>query len=264
MTRQKTLPRGLATAVACVALGLGMAWGSAPAAAGDFRLIAELWNFGQWNVDGSREDTIVFRSYQDVGLGDGWSVTFREELPLIMTDKVGTENPDGEWVNGMGDIFVQGVVSTPEWLPDTRFEVGLRALFPTGGPSPFGGSTYQLGPMLGVSYRIEDVFDGIVLHPNVRYLMSVAETEPDATEVRKIQVYPNINVKFSEDWELGFWIDEPIVLDRETQEWFVPFDVTLHWTFAPGATLKFGGSVNMTDNDSSYRHVIHTALSFSF
>lgn len=232
------------------------------ATAHDLRV--QLWNFYQWNEDGSRQDKIVFRAYQDIGLGGDWSVTFREELPLLLTDKTGPANPDGAWSSGLGDAFVQAVVSTPEILPGTRLQVGLRAVFPTGGEGPFGGNTYQLGPMAGLSHRIEGIAGGLLLAPRARYLISVARTDADAKEVRKLQIYPHVALTLSESWLLEFWQDEPVVYDRITREWFVPFDATLSWRFAPGATLKVGGSVNLTDNTSQYRHVLHSALSFSF
>jgi len=248
--------------------GLAFAWilfAVAPeAAADDFHLRAELWSFNQWNEGGTRQDQIVFRSYQNVALGGDWSVTFREDIPLTLTDKVGTANPEGDWASGLGDVFAQAVVSTPQLLPNFRLQAGLRVVFPTGGASPFGGETYQLGPMAGMSYHFDDIAGGVTLRPTVRYLMSVAETDPAAKEVRKVQVYPRVLIKFDETWGLDFWDDEPMVYDRLTGEWFVPFDATLNWQFAPGATLKFGGAVNLTQNTTQYRHMIHTALSFAF
>jgi len=247
-----------ALALACMVL-------AAPATASeDFHLRAELWNFFQWNEGGSTQDQIVFRAYQNVALGDDWSVTFRQDVPVTMTNKTGTANPDGDWASGLGDVFAQAVVSTPQILPNTRLQAGLRVVFPTGGPSPFGGSTYQLGPMAGMSYHIEGLADGVTLRPTFRYLMSVAETEPDAKEVRKLQIYPRVLVKFDDAWDLEFWHDEPIVYDHVANQWFVPFDATLSWQFAPGAALKVGGSVKLTENSSQYLGMFHTALSFTF
>jgi hypothetical protein len=246
------------------ALVLALALPQAAAGEDGFRLRAELWDFFQWNEDDSRQNKIVFRSYQDVALGGDWSVTFREDIPLLLTDKVGTENPTGEWASGLGDAFAQAVLTTPEVLPRTRLQAGVRVIFPTGQRSPFSGSTYQVGPQVAVTHRIEGIAQGILLQPTARYLVSVAKATETAATVRKVQLFPKLSVRFDDRWGLAFWDDEPIVWDRETGAWFVPFDGMVTYDFAPGATLKFGGSVPMTGNTTTYKHVVYGSLSFRF
>lgn len=253
--------RGLCAALAL----LGAVLPRCPAAANDVQLRVELWNFYQSNEDDSGQDKLTFRMLQDVDFGSGWSVTFREDLPLILTDKTGPQNTDGEWTSGIGDAFVQAVVSTPEVLPRTTLQAGLRVVFPTGGEGPFGGSTYQLGPIAGISHRIDSVAGGLLLSPFARYLISVAETEADATPVRRLQIYPRAVLTLSERWQLAIYDgDQPILYDHKTAEWFVPFDALLSYEFARGATVKIGGAVHLTENTTQYRHVVYSALSFRF
>lgn len=250
---------------ACAAVALASLAPAGPARAADgFSQRAELWNFYQWNEGGTAQNKILFRFYQEVALGGDWSFTLREDLPLLLTDKVGTDNPDGEWASGLGDAFIQFVFATPEILPHTRLHAGMRVQFPTGQHSPFSAETYQLGPMAAVSYRIDDALNGITLAPTFRYMMSVAETEIGATKVRQLQAYPRITVGLSDSWSLVFWDDEPIVWNHETDTWFVPFDGMVTYEFAPGALLKLGGSVPMTDNTTTYTHVVYGSLSFKF
>jgi hypothetical protein len=267
MSRHRLLSRlcfAISFALLAIAVLAAAVKAAAPAAAGGFSQRAELWNFYQWNDTGSAQNKILFRFYQDIGLGGDWAVTLRQDIPLLLTDKVGTENPEGDWTSGLGDAFIQFVFATPEILPRTRLHAGMRVQFPTGQHSPFSAETYQLGPMAAISYRLEDVLHGITLAPTARYMMSVAKTEASAVEVRQLQVYPRMTVGLSDRWALLFWDDEPIVWDHETDEWFVPFDGMVTYEFAPGATLKFGGSVPMTSNTSTYTHMVYGSLSFRF
>lgn len=234
------------------------------AAAAELRLRAQFWDFFQWHADGSQQNKLDVRLFQDLSLGGGWHLNLREDLPVLTTDKIGTDNPKGTWRTGIGDAFVQALLVTPEVLPGTTLEFGFRFVFPTGGLSPFGGGTYQFGPMAAVSYRLDEVADGLVLSPTLRYLFSVAKADEQAKRVRRLQLYPRASLDLGEDWTLGLWIENPMVLDTPTGEWFVPLDVMLTWRAAEHLHLRLGGATALVDALPQYEHMVYGRLSFSF
>lgn len=255
-------------------LRIALAWGallltvcamplSVPAVE-EVRFESQLWNFYQWNTDGSRQNKTDVRFYQDVSLEGGWSVRLREDLPLIVTDKAGRDNVDGDWVVGLGDVFLEAVVTPPEVSEDTSLHVGLRLVLPTGGLSPFGSGTYQLGPMVAVTRRIPQVGTGLVLSPELRYLISVAKANEDASDTRKLQIYPHAELSLGEEWQLGLWAENPIIFNSITGRWFVPLDVMVTRDLGPSATLRLGGSVALLTAQPEYQNLIYGSLSFSF
>jgi len=228
------------------------------------RLRTQLWDFFQWNADGSQTNKLDVRLYQDLALGGGWSLTLREDLPVLTTSKPGTDNPEGAWRTGIGDAFVQALFTTPEVLPATSLQVGFRLLFPTGGLSPFGGGTYQFGPMAAINYHLPEVAEGLVLSPTARYMMSFAKADPKAKQVRQLQLYPRAELKLADRWSLGLWVENPMLFDRLTGDWFVPLDVMVTYDVAKHVVLRLGGATALVDSLPQYNHMVYGRLSFSF
>jgi hypothetical protein len=61
------------------------------------------WLYFQSNTDGSERWQYRPRVYIPFSLSGGWTFTQRVDLPVYYTDKVGPDNPTGEWKTGIGD-----------------------------------------------------------------------------------------------------------------------------------------------------------------
>jgi hypothetical protein len=251
---------------ALFSLALILATGSARAdePAPVIRFSAHILNFYQWNQDDSELNKFDLRLYQDIMLGDGWHLRLREDLPIVTTDKIGHDNEDGNWSTHIGDAFLQAVVTTPEIAENTTLEFGLRTVFPTGGLSPFGDGSWQLGPQAGISHRFENVADGLVIAPTARYLFRVHKAYDDADPYKQWQLYPRAELTFAEKWELGFWVENPIVYDNVTDRWFVPLDVMVTHRFEGPISLAAGFATALVDRQPEYKHMVYGRFAIRF
>ncbi len=224
----------------------------------------QILNFYQWNQDDSETDKLDLRVYQDIALGDGWHLRLREDLPIVITDKTGHDNRDGNWSTHIGDAFLQAVVTTPEIAANTTLEFGLRTVFPTGGLSPFGKGSWQLGPMAGISHRIPDIAEGLAIAPTGRYLFSVAKAYDDAADFRQWQLYPRLELSLPDKWEIGLWVENPIIYDDVTDRWFVPLDLMLTHRLEGPLSLGLGFATAIVDRQPEYKHMIYGRLAIRF
>lgn len=225
---------------------------------------AHVLNFYQWNQDDSELNKLDVRLYQDFALGDGWHLRLREDVPIVTTDKIGHDNEDGNWSTNIGDAFLQAVVTTPEIAENTTLEFGLRTVFPTGGLSPFGDGSWQLGPQAGISHRFPNVADGLVIAPTARYLFSVHKAYDDADSYKQWQLYPRAELSFGDKWEIGLWLENPIIYDNVTNRWFVPLDVMVTHRFEGPISLAAGYATAIIDRQPEYKHMVYGRFTIRF
>ena len=84
-----------------------------PQAEGIGTVRVENWFDFQRNIDGSELWQYWPRFYIPFNLSRGWTFTQRVDLPISHTDGAGPENPAGKWKSGLGDWFVEEIVTTP-------------------------------------------------------------------------------------------------------------------------------------------------------
>lgn len=224
----------------------------------------QLWSFYQWDRNGKQQEKLVLRLFQNRPFESGWTLRLREDLPLIITDKAGPDNESGTWAAGFGDAFVQALAVSPPVAPNTTTEFGLRIVFPTGGLPPFGKGSFQLGPMAAISHHLPEVADGLLLSPQARYMVSVAEVDAGAKPVRELQLYPRTRLAFDERWAVAAWVENPIIFDSVTNRWFVPLDLMVTYRPLEHLTLRIGGAVALIDDQPEYQQMIYGRLSLSF
>lgn len=244
----------------CVAVSIRMAHADDDAVQFSFHVL----NFYQWNQDDSELNKLDLRVYQDFELGGGWHLRMREDLPIVTTDKIGHDNRDGDWSSHIGDAFLQAVVTTPEIVENITLELGLRTVFPTGGLSPFGDGSWQLGPQAGISFHFPTIADGLVIAPTARYLFSVHKAYDDADPYKQWQLYPRAELTLAERWVIGLWLENPIVYDNVTNRWFVPLDVMVTHRFEGPISLAAGFATALVDRQPEYKHMVYGRFTIRF
>jgi hypothetical protein len=228
------------------------------------RFRAEVWDFYQNNADGSDENKVDLRFYQTARLLHGGLLTIREDLPIITTDKTGPQNSNGEWLTGIGDAFVQALIATPEVATNLSLEFGGRLVFPTGGLPPFGTGNYQVAPTVAANLRIPDFASGLEISPTARYFTSFAAAYDGASPVPKLELFPKVAVGLNEAWSVGLWLENPIVYDDLTNEWFVPLDAMITGRLTDRLVVAIGGAVKLIDDYPQYDQMVYGRLSVRF
>src|SRR4029077_2969915 len=125
------------------------------------------WLYYQRNTDDSTRAQYRPRFYIPFNLDNGGEFTQRIDLPVYYTNKVGTDNPNGDRKAGIGDWFIEETYLSPEVSKNTKWSAGARFVSPTGGKSPFGGSQYQVAPTVGLQYSMPE--QKMILYPLLRY-----------------------------------------------------------------------------------------------
>lgn len=257
---RRTSPAGrLAAAALGCALALFAAAGPASAQMGTIRF--DNWLYFQENTDSSERWQYRPRLFIPFSLSGGWTFTQRADLPVYYTDKVGAENPNGDWKWGIGDWFVEEIFNT-ELAKNLRMTASVRFVFPTASGSPFGANQYQWAPGVGATYAIPE--QRITLSPFARYFMSFHATEPNTAQIRKLDLYPAVTFGIAEGWSLAFYPENPITYNDETNKWFVPIDVMLIRRFSKSVEFGFGGAYGLVKDDPQYDYVINARLTFYF
>lgn len=220
------------------------------------------WWYFQRNTDGSGDWQIQPRLFVPVELPRGWTFTQRIDLPVSYTDETGTGNPTGTWKAGIGDWFVEEIITTPELARNFRVWASMRFVFPTGGASPFGSGQYQWAPALGAIYALPE--RGVTFNPLARYFMSWHATAADASKIRKLTLFPTVSFAWPDNWSLAFYPENPISYNAVSRKWFVPIDLMLIKRLTKSVELGIGGAYALVDDDPLYRSIVYGRLTFYF
>jgi len=222
----------------------------------------ENWFDFQRNINGSELWQYWPRFYIPFNLQRGWTFTQRVDLPMDYTDGAGSENPAGKWKFGIGDWFIEEIVTTPEVAKNTSFWASARFVFPTGGLAPFGNGQYEWAPALGMLYSLPE--HALTFGPVARYFMSYHATEGAAGKVRTLDLYPIVTFGLTEEWSLSFYSDNPIIYNDVTHKWFVPIDVLLHKRVNKNLDLTFGGAYGLVKDVPQYQYIINGSIALYF
>jgi hypothetical protein len=220
------------------------------------------WLYFQKNTDDSERWQYRPRFYIPFNLSGGWTFTQRLDLPVYYTDKVGPENPTGDWKAGIADWFIEEAFTSPEVARNLKLFASVRFVFPTGGSSPFGSNQYQWAPSVAAIYTIPERH--ITISPQARYFMSFHATEPGASQVRRLDLYPAVKFGLPDNWSLAVYDDNGIVYNDVTNKWFVPIDVLLIKRLTKTVEFAFGGAYGIVKDDPQYKYVINGRLTFYF
>jgi len=246
-------------AALCVALAIA----SLPCLAQDKPPVRfDNWLYFQKNIDDSERWQYRPRFYIPFLLGNGGTFTQRIDLPFYYLNKKGTDNPNGEWKNGIGDWFVEESYLSPEVSANLKWSTSVRFIFPTGGASPFGSQQYQCAPSLGMVYAMPE--QKLTFNPVARYFMSYHANTDKAGQVRRLDFYPTITKGFADGWALQLWQENPIDYNQVTKKWFVPIDVLLVKRMSKSWEWGFGGAYAIEKDDPQYQYIINGRVTFYF
>ena len=220
------------------------------------------WLYYQKNVDDSERWQYRPRFLIPFNLGNGGVFTQRIDLPFYYLNKVGQDNPNGDWKSGIGDWFIEEVYLSPEVSKNVKWSTSLRLVFPTGGNSPFGGNTYQAAPSVGLLYAMPE--QKMTINPLLRYFFSYHDAKDGAARVRRLDIFPQFSLGFGEGWTLQLWPENPISYNDETNKWFVNVDALLVKRMSKQWEFGVGGAYYLNKDDPQYKWIVDGRVTFYF
>jgi hypothetical protein len=172
-------------------------------------------------------ETTNLRFDHRLDLSLGSLIVLRADLPLVDTNPISANNPNGDTLGGVGDADVQAIYA---YNFDSRWAggFGARLIAPTGGDT-LGSGKWQIMPITGFRYGMPDVLSGSYLEPFARYDVSFAG-DPSKRNISNLQLAPYLNLGLPDDWFVAFFPSADIRVNfgdpvpGQTGRLFLPFD----------------------------------------
>jgi hypothetical protein len=159
------------------------------------------------------------------------------DLPLIVTDAMSTDNPNGNCEFGLGDVLVQGLFIN---TLTQRFAwgFGTQLIFPTATQDQMGFGKYQVLPTAVFRVTTPEITKGSWSALLVRYDVSVFGDD-DRRDIKEIQFAPTFNISLPHNWFVTLYPSSDIRYNLgdqrpgDTGRWFVPFDFMVGKMLSP-------------------------------
>jgi hypothetical protein len=187
-------------------------------------------------------ETLNLRYDHALDLAPMWILALRSDLPLLAKNPITSDNPDGNYLHGVGDSDVQAAIIhnlSQRWAVG----FGARLIAPTGGDT-FGSGKWQIMPIVGARYALWEINSSSYFEPIVRYDASFAG-DPTRKDISNLQFAPTFNLGLPDRWFITFYpsadiriyLGDPIT--GQTGRLFLPFDVRIGRKLADNAALSF-------------------------
>ena len=111
--------------------------------------------------------TMVLRSDLKFDVAPQWAVAFRGDPPISAKNPITSDNPTGEFAEGLGDADVQAALIrtiNARWAAGT----GMRIITPTGAPDITSGK-WQAMPIIGARAMLPELSEGSFFTALLRY-----------------------------------------------------------------------------------------------
>jgi hypothetical protein len=187
-------------------------------------------------------DTLNLRMDHSVYLVPQWILALRTDLPLVSKNPVTSSNPDGNYLQGIGDADFQGTLIhdiNQRWT----IGFGARLTAPTGGDT-LGSGKWQIMPGAGVRYALPEINSSSYLEPVVRYNISFAG-DPTKKNISNLQFAPTFNLGLPDRWFITFYPSADIRINfgdpitGQTGRLFLPFDARIGRKLSDNTALSF-------------------------
>jgi hypothetical protein len=201
---------------------------------------------GSGSTKGSIRDvtneTLNLRFDHSLDLAPMWLLALRTDLPVLAKNPISSSNPNGDYLQGVGDADVQAAIIhniNQRWA----IGFGARVIAPTGGDT-LGSGKWQMMPIAGMRYALWEINSASYFEPVVRYDASVAG-DPTKKNIRNLQFAPTFNLGLPDRWFITFYPSADIRINLgdpitgQTGRLFLPFDARIGRKLSDNAALSF-------------------------
>jgi hypothetical protein len=212
-------------------------------------------------------ETLNLRYDHAWDLAPMWILGLRSDLPLLAKNPFSSSNPDGDYLDGVGDADVQAVVIRNL---GQRFAIGFgaRLIAPTGGDT-FGSGKWRIMPIVGARYGLWEINSASYIEPVVRYDASFAG-DPTRRNISNLQFAPTFNLGLPDQWFVTFYPSADIRINLgdpitgQTGRLFLPFDARIGRKLSDNAALSFELGVPIIKEYPVYNIKTEVRLNLTF
>jgi hypothetical protein len=214
----------------------------------------------------STEETIL-RSDLRFDVAPQWTLALRGDLPFVGRDPITSNNPSGEFIDGLGDADVQAALIKTF---NTRWAAGagLRIVAPTGAPDLTSGK-WQALPIVGARVMLPELSDGSFFTGLVRYDVSFAG-DPSKRNISNLQIAPTLNIDLPQRWFVTFYPNPDIRINYgapvtgQTGRLFLPVDFLIGRDLTKAITVSLEIGVPIIKDYPVYDFKTVTRLNVKF
>ena len=210
---------------------------------------------------------LILRSDLKIDVAPQWTVALRGDLPFNAKNPVASNNPDGDYLYGLGDADIQAALIR---TIDSRWAAGagLRIYAPTGTGDLTSG-VWQALPLIGARYMLPEISPGSFFTGLARYDFSFAGN-PAAKYIGNLQFAPTLNINLSDRWFVTFYPSPDIRINfgdpvaGQTGRLFLPFDFMVGRNVTKDIVVSLEASAPMIDQYPVYYFKTVARLNFKF
>jgi hypothetical protein len=212
---------------------------------------------------GVEQSTFTLRLDKPFQISENWKLATRFDLPLVLNNETGSDNPNGRTRSGVGDLLAQAVLI--ETVSDRfAYGAGVRMVFPAANEDEFGSGKYQVVPLAGARYKLPEISRGSFLELVLRYDFDAAG-DGGRNHVSKLRFSPTLSVALPERWFVTLFPSQDIVLNTiGGNKWFVPADFSVGRNITERIVTSLEISVPIVKQFTLYDFKLEARLSYSF
>ncbi len=209
-------------------------------------------------------NTFTTRIEKPFRLRDNWELGTRLDLPVIYSEQTSSDNPDGEWRAGAGDVLIQGVLIR-KFDKNNAFGFGSQLILPTATEDQMGKGKLQLSPTAAWKMTMNSVSKGSFFVPLVRYAFDIGGSD-SSSHISELQVNPIFHFPLPDGWSVRLWSSPDFKYDFRLNEWFIPADVVTSKKLTKrfGIAFQLAAPIYHGDDLKSYDWKMETRFGFYY
>ncbi len=209
-------------------------------------------------------------------------LSLRVDLPLVHSDAVGRDNPNGDYEFGTGDSLTQLVYIPPapasQNLPWNAMGFGVQLLWPTASKDMMGNEQYVAAPLAAVKFDMPQISEGSFLILVYRHFFDYANYSGGdmRDDIHEIAISPTLHIS-TRDTDLpfdfvDFWSGNDIRINLENGsakdrgDVFIPFDIMFGKMINKStvASIEFATPIYHSDDYDLYDWRLEFRIGFFF
>lgn len=174
------------------------------------------------------KSVMTFRLDAPFELQDGWKFSTRFDMPILYTDKVSADNPNGDYEMGAGDMLSQFHFVSPH-TENWSYGLGLRLIWPTASQDQMGTGKYQAAPGFGINYYPDSWSKGSFLGIRLAEYFDYAG-DNDRADIQQTSIRAGFSYLLPDHWFISS-IPDMRMNRKQGNDWFVPFNLKVGKVF---------------------------------
>jgi hypothetical protein len=173
----------------------------------------------------------ILRGNGTFDVSQGWKLGYRVDLPLIASNAITADNPDGNYNYGVGRILLSTYLAN---ILDDRwaYAFGGQVNAPAASGTQFGNGNWDVRPLLAVRAMLPEISDGSYFVPLFRYAQTFAASFPNSRPASNLQISPQLKIILPDTWFVTLFPSPDVrwnfgaKASGQTGRLFLPFDIS--------------------------------------